>query len=290
LGEKKKICPACGSEKFFQAFSLAGGRFNRCLWCSLVFFENGLSEKELKEIYDREDYQQFSYYVFGLERMIALERLEWLSKKLKLEKGAKILDFGCGDGLFLQVFREAHPEYEFFGFDLSEIAVERGKKKYGLNLFSGEIEKSGFPDNFFDLITLYHVIEHLNEPSSVVKKLYQLARPQGKIVITTPNEDYLLLKALQTIYRLFGGRIKIFLDKFYNLEHINSFSEKSLRVLLERCGFKVVDFWQGERYLTRFCLSCFNFFEKTVLEVVTFLSRLFQKEAEITLIGEKDKG
>lgn len=287
MTEARRACPACGSQNFLPLYALSGGIFNRCLSCSLVFLEGELSEKELKAIYDREDYQQFSYYVSGLEKRIALDRLDWLSDKVSLVPGARVLDFGCGDGFFLYVFRQAYPELEFFGLDLSEAAVEKGRSSYGLNLVAGEIDERTFPESFFDLVTMYHVVEHLTEPLKVIKQLFRVTRPGGKIVITTPNEDYLLLKSLQLLYKISGGKVKIFLDKFYNFEHINSFSEKSLKFLLERGGFKAAGFWQDERYFTKFCLSCFNFFERSLLEAVTILSRVLEREAEITVIGER---
>lgn len=288
MAESRNICPACQSMKIRASYTIKNLVFNRCLNCSMVFLSQILTKEDLKSIYDRDDYQQFSYYVDGLEKSIADYRVKWLKNELELPKKVRVLDFGCGDGLFLAQLRDSFPFFELYGLDLSMVAVEKGKRLYNLNnLVSGEINEETFPKDFFDLITMYHVVEHLQEPDKVLNRLFYVLKPGGKIVITTPNEDYLLLKSFKVACRVSRGYSGKLLEKFYNKEHINSFTVLSLKYLMERCGFRVLKIHQDERYVTKFCLSCFNIIVQGALKAVTFLSRSLKMEAEITVVGEK---
>ncbi len=287
MAKSRIVCPACQSSKVKLAYKVSDLPFLGCQDCSMVFLGQFLTEEDLKSIYDREDYQQFSYYIDGLEKKIANDRVNCLKKELKLSGRLSVFDFGCGDGLFLAQLRNFFPSFELCGLDLSETAVSKGREVYNLNLVAGDLKNVTFEKNYFDLVTSYHVFEHLQNPKEVLKKIYYLLKPRGKVMITTPNENYFLLKIFQLLYKLTGGKLQSHLKKFYNLEHINSFTEKSLRNLLEDSGFKVMKVWQDERYFTKFCLHCFNPLARIGLKALTYLSKIFRQEAELTIVGEK---
>lgn len=280
-------CPACQNNRGTFSYKVKSLDFFQCQNCDMVFLSQRLAEEEIRSIYDREDYQQFSCYIEGLEEKIARYRIGILKNKIELKPGMKVLDFGCGDGLFLAKLKEAFPFLELYGLDLSEVAVKKGRETYRLNLVSGELENDTFEKNYFDLVTSYHVFEHLPNPKEVIEKIFLILKPKGKLVITTPNENYLLLKILKLLYKISLGKLPTFLEKFYNREHINSFTEESLRILMESSEFKVIDFWQDERYFTKFCLECFNPYSRSALAFITLLSKITHRQAEITVVGEK---
>jgi ubiquinone/menaquinone biosynthesis C-methylase UbiE len=99
-------------------------------------------------------------------------------------KRGKILDIGCGNGDFL-IFMKANG-WETFGIDFDENAVMAAKKK-GLTIFKGSLEDQNFPKNTFDAITLSHVIEHIYDPENMIKMCYDILKPGGLLVISTPN-------------------------------------------------------------------------------------------------------
>lgn len=99
--------------------------------------------------------------------------------------GGRILDIGCGSGEFLAQMRDMG--WAVSGVEPDASAVLAAKKKYGLNALQGSLESTSFPDHYFDVITMNHVIEHLARPVAILKECTRLLKPGGKIVLLTPN-------------------------------------------------------------------------------------------------------
>jgi len=105
----------------------------------------------------------------------------------RLNHGAKkrVLDIGCGDGSFITKFKNC---CTVFGVDISSKAVELAEKA-GLNAYRLDIssEKLPFENEYFDLVYMGDVIEHLVNPDFAIDEAARVMRPNGYLVITTPN-------------------------------------------------------------------------------------------------------
>lgn len=102
------------------------------------------------------------------------------------DKCGRVLDIGCGSGGYLGVLNESG--WEVYGIDFSKQVVEFAKESRGLkNVKLGNAEKLEFPDNFFDLVTMNHLIEHLSNPKKALVEAKRVLRKGGILVITTPN-------------------------------------------------------------------------------------------------------
>jgi len=139
--------------------------------------------------------------------------------------GKLLLDIGCGSGVFLHVARKhgflAH------GMDASAHAVEIAQRQYGLSVRKGEIGSLVWEPYRFDLVTMFHVLEHLPDPRVGLRFAGRLLRPTGALVIQVPN-----LKSIQA--RLFAGY-------WYGLDvprHVINFTPKGLALLLNEEGFE----------------------------------------------------
>ena len=102
-----------------------------------------------------------------------------------IEKG-KVLDFGCGNGTFLDKMIEGN--WEAYGLDVDPKAIDHCRSK-GINANVGDIDSQNYPDNFFDVITINHVIEHVHEVDVLLKSCYKVLKKGGKLVIATPNTE-----------------------------------------------------------------------------------------------------
>ena len=92
-------------------------------------------------------------------------------KYIDLQSGVKVLDVGCAYGYLLTLFDSVG--CETYGVDVSEHAIEQARSITKAKLYVSDIEKwfANVQDNFFDLITMLHVIEHLRSPYNVLKEI-----------------------------------------------------------------------------------------------------------------------
>jgi len=136
--------------------------------------------------------------------------------KLFLPPGASILDFGCGQGIFVKIAKEFG--YQAFGYDIDSRAVA---DFYSLK----EI-----PNHFFDAVVCFDVIEHVSNPQKFLKNISQKLKPEGLLFITTPNR--------------LGLAGRIIKNKFWGLVpqgHKNVFTLSQMEELLKDAGFKIIE-------------------------------------------------
>jgi len=141
----------------------------------------------------------------------------------------KCLDIGAGSGLFTQRIKDKG--YEVIGIDYYDKAIELAQAK-GIEMRKINIEEDKFPfgDEYFDLITCFEVIEHIKEPSNMLREVHRVLKKDGYFIISTPNIAWWYLR-LKLLFGIWG-----ILDP----DHIRFFTPKSLKECLKFFGFKVV--------------------------------------------------
>ncbi|QDQ42858.1 class I SAM-dependent methyltransferase [Methylacidiphilum kamchatkense] len=134
--------------------------------------------------------------LFSLHPMINLEAKRQC-RFLEAKKG-KILDVGCGNGQFLYIMRELGWEAE--GIEPDPLAA-RKVMEIGIKVIQSTIEEVELSKETYDAITLNHVIEHLTDPFSIIKKLVIALKPGGKLVSISPNPTGTLAKRFLKSWR-----------------------------------------------------------------------------------------
>lgn len=165
-------------------------------------------------------------------------------KLLKREKqDGKLLDIGTGIGQFL--YHASH-DFEVHGTEISESAINIAKRKYNLDIKYGEIENINFGDLKFDVITLFHVLEHVSNPLQTMSSLKNLLSKDGIVIVAVPNEG-LKLRIGRIIKRLIFdkkfssyGIPKITLDDSQGEIHLSYFTKNSMEYLLRKAGFEII--------------------------------------------------
>jgi SAM-dependent methyltransferase len=150
-----------------------------------------------------------------------------VSKVVKFTRRSfgRVLDIGCGTGDRLDVFRSKG--FETYGIEISDSA-SYAKDYLNLNVSKGNLFSVRFPDRFFDIVTLYNVLEHTHNPTRVCDEIHRILKDGGFLVIQVPNKD-----SLQ--HRIFKKRWAAFdvpRDLYY-------FGTETLKSLLGRVGFTV---------------------------------------------------
>jgi len=176
------ICPIC-CKSTDQNFIEKIGEYElyHCISCDVVFSNpmRNPGEEWYKKIYILRNH--------GVETKLSWSHKQFL--KYKPIPGGRLIDIGCGDGFFLYEAKKIG--YKVTGIDFDKEAIEKGKKLYGLSeLYSDNLE------NFllncsgkFDIITLFDVLEHSENPVKLIEDINKILKLNGVIIISLPNRD-----------------------------------------------------------------------------------------------------
>ena len=168
-------------------------------------------------------------------------RARMVSKRLvalqEQTKPGYLLDVGCGLGTFLSLAESFG--WQVSGTEVSEFAVSYAKKELARDVFLGNLEKAGFENNYFDVVTLWHVLEHVQRPVKLLAEVKRIIKPGGLVVIEVPNVRYLpqLIKGV-----LKAGNPYFYICPENNPEkHLSHFDGKTLKRILSRADFHVLN-------------------------------------------------
>ncbi|MDA3896726.1 MAG: class I SAM-dependent methyltransferase [Desulfobacteraceae bacterium] len=160
----------------------------------------------------------------GPIREIGKRSVMWLSA----HPGGKLLDIGCGNGVFL--FNMQKHGWNVYGVETDPKAVQNARKKFNLEkIHLGTLEDAGLTDATFDAITMNHVIEHMLDPIDAIKNCFRLLKPGGVLVIATPNAESIGAMHFKSLWRGWEPP-----------RHIHIFSPRSLSLVAEQAGFHIV--------------------------------------------------
>ncbi|CAG7857085.1 hypothetical protein MCAMS1_01804 [biofilm metagenome] len=152
---------------------------------------------------------------------VALSRRHLLGKWI--EKPQKILDVGTGGGEFAYLLQTLG--HEVSGIEPNKGYAEYSKQEYGLSVQVGFIQDINQPDESFDLITIWHVLEHTENPYEVLTKLHSLLKPHGILVVEVPTIEATCQSPKSTFHEA----------------HIFNFNLDTLNKLGEKVGFTQVE-------------------------------------------------
>jgi len=110
--------------------------------------------------------------------------VKYLIKKFNLSKG-KLLDLGCGKQLTMSIFSKKG--FEVFGADFSKNPDKSIKESFEIKISNFESENLEYDDNQFDIVLCKSVVEHLSNPSNILKEANRVLKPGGKLIILTPS-------------------------------------------------------------------------------------------------------
>ncbi len=187
-------------------------------------------------------YSEPDFYDNWLEDEAGRKRM-W-SKRLDLLRRAgprvRVLDIGAGIGSFLFLARQRFG-WAVTGTEVSTAAVRIARERYALDLLLGSADDLALIPGSFDLITLWHVLEHVPSPSQTLKLCHELLAPNGLLAIAVPNDDNA---------RTWLVRIRAWLSrkkpppryevlKPHGEVHLSQFKSRVLKRALESRGFRV---------------------------------------------------
>lgn len=203
----------------------------RCRQCGLIYLNPRPSRAEIGQYYPT----QYDPYARAIEdepswwrrfnrRLAMRKRLRLVQQWLP--RPGRVLDVGCATGSFLAALREQG--WQAQGVELSPYAADYARQRYGLDVFTGELQAAQFPPESFDLVVLWDVLEHVYQPRETLLEAARIAAPEGALLLVLPNPD-------SVEARLFGP----YWAGWDTPRHLHVYAQPVIRRLLRETGWRM---------------------------------------------------
>lgn len=224
-------CLLCGCRDRELLLEKDPWKVYRCSSCGLGFLDPRPSKEDLISLYSKQ-YCDEHFAVGGdpdspeFRKRLSLEthRIRFFRG---IKKRGKVLDIGCGYGYFLAAC--SNYGYEVQGLDISEWASHHATKKLGLPISIGHMNEMEFPPHCFDIITMWHFLEHTLDPRNAILRARDWLKGDGILIVDVPNHEG---TDARKNWKAWDGW-----DLPYHFFH---FTPQTLKGLLTECGFHVV--------------------------------------------------
>lgn len=244
-----KACTLCGSNRLKLLPDYSKAYLCKCAKCSFVFTKRVPVDAELQSHYSRYP-RSFDISPITIKRYNEL--LDFFEK---YRKQNRIMDIGSGNCLFLMEAKKRG--WQVFGSDFEKNAIAIGEQN-GIIMKQGQLDANWFEKDFFDVITSFETIEHINNPNHMIQQIKLMLRKGGVVYLTTPN---------------FNSIERYFLNADYNVieypEHLSYFSKSTMHKLLTHHSFEKVNLQTTGISITRLKTSWQRKANKPVTELYT---------------------
>lgn len=239
-------CPVCNSEQSISSYTLNkfGYTFqwNQCCRCGVAYQNPRLTQESLNALYNSSNFWKGSEMVntsskiLGYDNYLADEEMRMKNERYKVKRtcrrvidSGQLMDIACGSGSFLRAAREKG--FDVHGIEIGEKVAQYGREKYGLDIITGDFESVLFPDNTYDLITMWNADNIFRLPKRAWMKIYKSIKPGGYFVFNFLDN--------RVLNRLFFNVIQIWRD----CHSLYVPSKTSVKYLSESTGFESVRFY-----------------------------------------------
>ena len=141
--------------------------------------------------------------------------------------GRKLLDVGCGSGAYLAMARELG--WRTYGVESNPAAAQYALKTLDLEVQTGDFGEASYPEKHFDVITMWHSLEHFSDPLQIIRKVRALLKDDGMLMIGVPN----FASLDRNLFRESWNGLEIPLHAWH-------FTPASLQYLLKESGFEKI--------------------------------------------------
>lgn len=227
-------CPICGSIRSkvvmelndFQLYSDSAELpkrisvcENQCLDCFALYLDPCYSDFGFQVLFAEAGQS------YGATGARSYEQIEWLASRALIQAGTQVLDIGCYDGQFLARLPK---DVKKVGVDIDKAAIERGRQKFGaqgIEFILGDFETFQCAD-YPNMITMFHVLEHLPRPVAALRRLRSIAHSDTRLVLEVP---------------ILENGVTNDINGFFSVQHMTHFSRQSLENCLTQAGWRIIE-------------------------------------------------
>jgi 2-polyprenyl-3-methyl-5-hydroxy-6-metoxy-1,4-benzoquinol methylase len=276
-----KVCVNCGHASFihlFDGYDFDSGKkhfaLEKCSNCQLTRTSPVLNEAELATYYDIGYYGSSTKKFNSLIEAWTIWSNNRLAKKIlsaasvhvrRSEEPVRVLDIGCGRANLLKAFKRNG--CQCFGVERSDFPEDPALQD--INIFKQDFLDVTLEENSFDIVVIWHVLEHLTDPASTLKKVGKILKPDGKLIVAVPN---------------FGGlQSRLFGKHWFHLDlprHTYHFTGKSINSLVSELGFVPckIKTWSFDQSVFGFIQSTINILGITKPNTLFLMLKLTPKQ------------
>jgi 2-polyprenyl-3-methyl-5-hydroxy-6-metoxy-1,4-benzoquinol methylase len=234
-------CPNCGADDWDEHarfcdldFGVPGQwRLVHCRWCDLIYMNPRPGPSAFHMVYPRNyvpyqmELRDDTRWMMKYAIMTAYEgaKLKEIDR-LSLPPNPRCLDVGCGGGVFLGLLKQRG--WVPVGVEPNSDLVSRARERHGLDVRFGTLSTAPLEENFFDVITLWHALEHDSHPAETLARCYQLLKPGGVAIVQVPDHDSWEARVLKNYF--WSNDIP---------RHLNFFTAPTLTSFVAKRGFRV---------------------------------------------------
>lgn len=264
-------CDICGSNEYTK-FECVSNNVVCCLKCNYIYLSVRPSQDEIIKFYNRPD--QYQKEVQNRESRLIMWQRRFSDLKNWIKEG-NCLDIGCGIGTFLYLAKENG--FSVYGTEISSVAINYAKSLYKLNIHHGTLDTIKFENEFFDLITLWYVFEHLPSPKNTLERIKEILKPGGIVVITVPNHNCWRMYIRKLL------RSRVYSSLLDNQEiHLSFFTVPVLEFLLKENSFEILDisndYYEKPNFWTDFKYKIGKLYIKLTKKYITSTIRIIARK------------
>jgi len=221
-------CILCNGSDFRIIHQKDQWQYLRCLDCNLVSLHPRPTPQALMKNY--QDYlprqpEEIRKWEMMMKPVFD-KSADLIETRTRTDRGA-LLDIGCGYGFFLQEMKCRGWKVE--GIEVSDVGGQFVRENWDIHVYSQPLEGLALPENLFDVVTLFYVIEHVDDPLALLREVNRILRPGGLVFLRWPHST--------PIIRILGP-VSGKLDLYHTPYHLYDFSPSTMEKMLRFCGFR----------------------------------------------------